>query len=140
MLSRTGPGKLGYYAQMTISIDELQALGPNGATIINAGAHAGAKEIHGAIRYRPDDLLTASHLVLPIATDRPVVLYDEHGNGKHLGEIAEKLRANGYPDVRVLVGGFEAASHAGAPTQAASTEQIVPPSKPSEVQALDRRL
>lgn len=125
---------------MTISIDELQALGPNGATIINAGAHRGSKEIRGAIRYRPDDLLTASHLVLPIATDRPVVLYDEHGSDKHLGEIAEKLRATGYADVRILDGGFTAASDAHAPTQEASTEQIVPPSKPSEVQALDRRL
>jgi 3-mercaptopyruvate sulfurtransferase SseA len=125
---------------MTISIDELQALGPNGATIINAGKHAGSKEIRGSIRYRPEDLLTASHLVLPIATDRPVVLYDGHGSGQHLAEIADKLRANGYPDVRILDGGFEAASIAETPIQAASTEQIVPPSKPSEVQALDRRL
>ena len=125
---------------MTISIAELQALGPDGATIINAGTHAGSKEIRGSIRYRPEDLLTASHLVLPIATARPVVLYDEHGSGKHLGEIAEKLRANGFPDVRILDGGFEAANVAEAPLQEASTEQIVPPSKPSEVQALDRRL
>jgi 3-mercaptopyruvate sulfurtransferase SseA len=125
---------------MSISIDELQALGPNGATIINAGAHAGSKEIRGAVRYRPDDLLTASHLTLPIATDRPIVLYDESGSGKHLDEIAQKLRANGYPDVRILDGGFPAASAAETPTQEASTEQIVPPSKPSEVQALDRRL
>jgi rhodanese-related sulfurtransferase len=125
---------------MTISIDELTALGPNGATIINAGAHAGSKEIRGAVRYRPDDLLTASHLALPIATDRPVVLYDAHGSGKHLEEIAEKLRANGYPDVRILEGGFAAAGDADTPIQEASTEQIVPPSKPDEVQALDRRL
>jgi rhodanese-related sulfurtransferase len=125
---------------MTISIDELEALGPNGATIINAGTHAGSKEIRGAIRYRPDDLLTASHLALPIATDRPVVLYDEHGSGKHLDEIADKLRANGYADVRILDGGFAAAKGADSPTQEASTEQIVPPSKPAEVPALDRRL
>ncbi|MGD0471629.1 MAG: rhodanese-like domain-containing protein [Candidatus Velthaea sp.] len=125
---------------MNISIEELEALGPNGATIINAGAHSGSQEIRGAIRYRPNDLLTASHLALPIATDRPVVLYDERGSGEQLDEIAEKLRANGYPDVRILDGGFAAADAAHAPTQEASTEQIVPPTKPTEVQALDRRL
>jgi 3-mercaptopyruvate sulfurtransferase SseA len=125
---------------VSISIDELQALGPNGATIVNVGAHAGSKEIRGAIRYRPDDLLKASHLALPIASDRPVVLYDERGSGKHLDEIAEKLRANGYADVRILDGGFAAADEADAPTQEASTEQGVPPTKPSEAPALDRRL
>lgn len=125
---------------MTISIDELRALGENGATVINAGKHAGSQEIRGSIRYRPDDLLTASHLVLPIATDRPVVLYDEHGHAERLAEIADKLRANGHVDVRILAGGFAAYAAANGPTQAASTEQAVPPTKPSEVQALDRRL
>jgi 3-mercaptopyruvate sulfurtransferase SseA len=125
---------------MSISIDELRALGPNGATIINVGKHAGSAEIRGAIRYRPDDLLTASHLALPIATDRPVILYDEHGSGKHLDEIAAKLRASGYPDVRILDGGFASYAKAAEPTQEASTEQAVPPTKPDEVQPLDRRL
>jgi 3-mercaptopyruvate sulfurtransferase SseA len=117
---------------MNISIDDLVALGENGATVINAGKHAGAREIRGAVRYRPDDLLTASHLVLPIATDRPVVLYDEHGSAKPLEEIAEKLRANGYPDVRILEGGFAAYEAANAPTQEGSAEQAIPPSKPQE--------
>ncbi len=125
---------------MDITTDELAALGPNGATIVNAGKRAGSREIRGAIRYRPDDLLIASHLALPIATDRPVVLYDERGSGDHLAQIAEKLQANGYPDVRILSGGFAAYEAADAPLQEASTEQVVPPSKPDEVGALDRRL
>jgi 3-mercaptopyruvate sulfurtransferase SseA len=125
---------------MTISIDELRELGENGATVINAGKHAGLREIRGSIRYRPDDLLAASHLALPIATDRPVVLYDEHGRAERLAEIADKLRATGHADVRILQGGFAAYAASDGPTQEASTEQVVPPAKPSEVDALDRRL
>ncbi len=125
---------------MKITLDELTALGENGTTVINVGKHAGKREIRGAIRYRPDDLLTASHLALPLPTDRPIVIYDEHGTGKHLDELAEKLMANGYPDVRVLDGGFAEYDAADEPTQEASTEQVVPPTKPQEVQALDRRL
>jgi 3-mercaptopyruvate sulfurtransferase SseA len=125
---------------MNISVSELQDLGPNGATIINAGKRAGWLEIRGAIRYRPDDLLTASHLALPLATDLPVVLYDEHGDTTSLAPLAAKLQANGFSDVRILQGGFAAYQAADAPTQEASTEQVVPPTKPDEVQALDRRL
>jgi 3-mercaptopyruvate sulfurtransferase SseA len=124
---------------MNISVDDLTALGPNGATIINLARHPARREIRGAIRYRPDDLLTASHLALPIATDRPVVLYDERGEGD-LDPFAAKLRESGYPDVRFLAGGFAAYEAANAPTQEASTEQVVPPAAPSEVQSLDRRL
>jgi hypothetical protein len=63
---------------MAISIDDLLTL-PHGATIINAGRHAGKREIRGAIRYRPSDLLAPDHLALPIARQRPVVLYAEGG-------------------------------------------------------------
>lgn len=117
---------------MKISLEELLSLGTTGATVINAGKHAGSTEIRGAVRYRPDDLLTASHLVLPIAGDRPIVLYNERGDGTQLDEIAEKLRANGFADVRVLDGGFAAYAKSGEPTQESSMEQIVPPSKPQE--------
>ena len=46
---------------MTITVDELLQL-PSGATVINAGKHAGSREIRGAIRYRPSDLLETPHL------------------------------------------------------------------------------
>ncbi len=55
-------------------------------------------------------------------------------------EIAEKLRANGFGDVRVLRGGFAAWETANGETQEPSIEQIVPPMRSSEVQALDRRV
>ncbi len=125
---------------METTVEQLRALGPNGATIINVGNHAGKSEIRGAIRYRPHDLLTPDHLALPIATELPVVLYDEHGKGDDTARIAERLERDGFADVRILQGGFSAWEHADGETQEASMEQIVPPSKRSEVQELDRRV
>ena len=125
---------------MQITADELLALGDSGATIVNVGQHQGRREIRGAIRYRPHDLLTPDHLALPLAQDRPVVLYDEKGDGDLTLQIAEKLRASGFEDVRILTGGFPAWEAAGGPTQEPSFEQVVPPTRPSQVQTLDRRI
>jgi 3-mercaptopyruvate sulfurtransferase SseA len=125
---------------MKITADALLALGENGATILDVGKHQGRREIRGAVRYRPHDLLTPGHLAIPIALDKPVVLYDEKGDGDLTEQIAEQLRANGFADVRSLEGGFAAWEDAGGPTQEASLEQVVPPQRPSEVQELDRRL
>jgi len=114
---------------MNITVEELLALSKSGATIINAGKHAGSEEIRGAIRYRPNDLLTAEHLALPLAPELPLVLYAESGNTPDIDTIAARLRKSGYPDVRILAGGFAAYKATGAPTQEPSMEQLVPPSK-----------
>ncbi|HTD34313.1 MAG TPA: rhodanese-like domain-containing protein [Candidatus Elarobacter sp.] len=125
---------------MDISVEELRALGENGATILDVGKHQGRREIRGAVRYRPHDLLTPDHLAIPIAPDKPVVLYDEKGDGDLTKEIAAKLTASGFTDVRTLSGGFAAWEAADGPTQEASMEQVVPPTHASEVQELDRRI
>ena len=125
---------------MDISVEELRALGDNGATILDVGKHQGRREIRGAIRYRPHDLLTPERLALPLAPERPVVLYDEKGDGDLTEQIAAKLTASGFPDVRTLTGGFAAWEAAEGPTQEASFEQPVPPERSSEVQKLDRRI
>ena len=124
---------------MQITAEELRTLG-DGATVLDVSKHQPAREIRGAVRYRPGDLLTPEHLALPIAPDRPVVLYDEHGDAPATEQIAEKMRADGFADVRVLRGGARAWKEAGGPTQEASTEQPVPPARPSQVQELDRRI
>ncbi|HEV3087319.1 MAG TPA: rhodanese-like domain-containing protein [Candidatus Elarobacter sp.] len=125
---------------MEITVEELRALGDSGATIVNVGKHQGHAEIRGAIRYRPHDLLTPDHLTIPIAPDKPVVLYDEKGDGDLTRQIAEKLKANAFQDVRTLKGGFAAWEQAGGPTQEPTLEQVVPPDRPDEVQKLDRRI
>jgi rhodanese-related sulfurtransferase len=118
-------------AQSDLAVEAISGLGPT-ATIINAGKHAGRREIAGAVRYRPDDLLGAEHLALPLAHDRPVVLYDESGHAGHLDAIATKLRENGYADVRVLRASLADYEEAGGATQEPSLEQIVPPARPGE--------
>jgi len=122
----------------TITVEELRALGDAGATIINAGGHAGRREIRGAVRYRPHDLL-AHHVTPPLPQDRPVVVYDENGKGRKTEEIAQRLADEGF-DVRILTGGFDAWERAGGLTQEPTMEQIVTPTDPAEVQELDRRL
>ena len=124
---------------MSISESELLAVDPQ-TTIINAGKHAGKREIRGAIRYRPSDLLEADHLALPIEHDRRVILYAEGGRDETLDRIAEKMRADGFSDVRVYESTLAAYEQAGGATQEPSMEQVVPPTKPDEVQKLDRRL
>lgn len=125
---------------MDITVDELRALENAGAAILNVGKHAGHREIRGAVRYRPHDLLTPDHLAIPLAPENPVILYDEKGDEDLTKQIAEKLKSNGFKDVRTLQGGFAAWQKADAPTQEASTEQLVPPTNKSEVQELDRRI
>jgi 3-mercaptopyruvate sulfurtransferase SseA len=125
---------------MDISVDELRGLMSSGATILNVGKHAGHREIRGAVRYRPHDLLTPERLAIPVAPDKPVVLSDEKGDGDLTPQVAEKLQANGFADVRILTGGFAAWEAAGGETQEPSLEQIVPPMRASEVQQLDRRI
>jgi 3-mercaptopyruvate sulfurtransferase SseA len=125
---------------METTVEELRALGPNGATIINVGRHQGKAEIRGAIRYRPHDLLTPSHLALPIAPELPLVLYDEHGKNDETQQIAQRFEQDGFKNVRTLQGGYAAWEAAGGETQEPTMEQVVPPSKPSEVQELDRRV
>ena len=125
---------------METTVDELRALSESGATTLNVGKHAGHREIRGAVRYRPHDLHTPDRLAIPIAADKPVVLYDENGDGDLTPQIAEKLRENGFADVRVLKGGFAAWEAAGGETQEPSLEQAVPPMHAAEVQQLDRRI
>jgi hypothetical protein len=109
----------------TITVDEL-VHGDGKATIINAGDHQGHREIRGAIRYRPHDLLQAGHLALPVARDVPVILYAEHGPTDELRAIAEKMLRDGFADVRVAQLSLHEFEQRGGMTQEPSVEQLVP--------------
>ena len=124
---------------MSVTVDELLTHDPS-VTIINAGKHQGKHEVLGAIHYRPSDLLEAEHLALPIARESPVILYTEDGDTKALEKIADKMRADGFSDVRIYAGSLADYELAAGATQEPSMEQVVPPSAPDEVQDLDRRL
>ena len=125
---------------MTITVDELLHLGENGATIVNAGKHAGRHEIRGAIRYEQSDLIDAEKLTLPIEAEKPVVVYGERDPDENLEKVAANFRSSGFSDVRLLSGGFKAYEDAGAPLQEASVQQVVPPHNITEVQEFDKRL
>jgi len=115
---------------MTVTIDDVLGL-PAGATIINAGRHAGPREIRGAIRYRPAGLAETVHLALPVDREAPVVLYAEHGpDGEELEAIADHMRADGFRDVRVLGATLADYEASGGPTQEPSMEQVIPPQRP----------
>jgi hypothetical protein len=113
---------------MSITAD-LLAQDPH-ITVINAGKQPGHREIRGAIRYSPHELLEAEHLALPISHEGPVVLYAEHGATEELERIADRMRADGFSDVRVYGGTLADYEQAGGETQEPSMQQIIPPSKP----------
>jgi 3-mercaptopyruvate sulfurtransferase SseA len=112
---------------MSITAGEILAQSPR-TTIINAGTNPGKREIRGAIRYSPHELLHAVHLALPIAHGDPVILYDEHGHDGTLKRIADRMRADGFVDVRVYEGTLAAYEEAGGETQEPSFQQVIPPS------------
>jgi rhodanese-related sulfurtransferase len=112
---------------MSVPESELLANDPR-VTIINAGKHQGNREIRGAIRYSQSELLEADHLALPIARERPVVLYSEHGHDEMLERLAAKMRADGFSDVRIYDGSLADYEAAGGETQEPSLQQEIPPS------------
>jgi rhodanese-related sulfurtransferase len=114
---------------MSISESELLTHDPR-TTIINAGKQPGRREIRGAIRYSPSELLEADHLALPIDHESRVILYAEHGHDDTLAKIADRMRADGFTDVRVYEGTLAAYEEAGGETQEPSMQQIIPPSEP----------
>lgn len=92
---------------------------------LRRAVHGG--QIYGSIRYDPKKLVDAARLVLPLPkTEGLIVLYDEDGSSKRLAELADKLRAGGYGEIRLLDGGFDAWKAADGKMQEASMEQPVP--------------
>lgn len=109
----------------TISAAQLRALG-NHVTILDVGRRQGPTEIGGALRYSPDELLNAKHLVLPLPTHLPVVIYGS-GNGElRMTAIAARLEDELGLSVSILEGGVEAWRAVAGPEQEASLEQPVP--------------
>ena len=112
----------------SIGVDELRTrVEANEAFLLDVRRSAHGEQIYGAIRYDPSKLRDAAKLVLPLPkTDGLIVLYDEDGHGTNLEKITEKLRTNGYGELRVLEGGFRAWKDAGGKLEEQTIEQPVP--------------
>ena len=86
-----------------------------------------AQSIYGSIRYDPKKLLEAERLVLPLPKGSGiVVLYDEDGTSDLTREVAARLQADGYGELRLLAGGFAAWEAADGKTEDATLEQPIP--------------
>ncbi|MBD5656395.1 MAG: rhodanese-like domain-containing protein [Candidatus Eremiobacteraeota bacterium] len=92
---------------------------------VRGGGHRA--QVYGAIRYDPKKLLEAERLVLPLPkSEGLIVLYDDDGSSGRLSQIAQKLRDDGYAEVRALEGGYAAWEAADGRTEERTMEQPVP--------------
>ena len=97
------------------------------AFVLDVRSHGQGESIYGSIRYDVKKLLEAPRLVLPLPKGSGlIVLYDEDETSKETREIAARLSADGYGDVRLLAGGFTAWKAARGKTEAETLEQPVP--------------
>jgi len=84
----------------------------------------GRTQIRGALRYDPKALMSQERLALPLPHDEKIVVYAD--DDARAEAIAERLQEQGYHDVAVLAGGFEAYEEAGLPTEEDTQEQPIP--------------
>ena len=97
------------------------------AFAIDLRSHTHSESIYGSIRYDPKKMMEAPRLVLPLPKGSGlIVLYDEDGSSELTSEIAARLGADGYGELRLLAGGFAAWAAAGGKMQDATLEQPVP--------------
>jgi rhodanese-related sulfurtransferase len=109
------------------SADLVRHVAANDVFLLDLRSSRQGKQIYGAIRYDPRKLLDAPKLALPLPkTDGLIVLYDEHGASDQLDDIGAKLRAEGFAEVRILEGGFQAYEAAEGKLEDATMEQPVP--------------
>jgi len=66
---------------MQATVDELRALAAQGATILNVGKPPGPPRDPGGGAVSPERPPHPRSSRIPIAPDKPVVLYDEKGDG-----------------------------------------------------------
>jgi rhodanese-related sulfurtransferase len=84
----------------------------------------GRTQIRGALRYDPKALMSQERLALPLPHDGMIVIYAD--DDARAEEIAQRLQEQGFHNVAVLAGGFEAYEEAGFPTEDATQEQPIP--------------
>lgn len=92
--------------------------------VLDARRHPGKAQIRGAVRYDERALLGEERLALPLPHEGRIVVYaDSESDAEH---VARRLGEQGYANVAVLDGGFDAYVRAGLPTEELTQEQPVP--------------
>lgn len=91
---------------------------------LDVRSRRGRTQIRGALRYDPKDLMSQERLALPLPHDGKIVVYGD--DDARAEAIAERLEEQGYHNVAVLAGGFEAYEECGFPVEEATQEQPVP--------------
>ncbi len=103
------------------------SLDTNTTPVIDARAHTGHEQIRGALRYDPKVLLEEDKLTLPLPHESRIVVYSE--DDERAQRVAARLREQGYEQVAILDGGFDAYRQAGLPTEEITQQQPVPGSE-----------
>jgi rhodanese-related sulfurtransferase len=91
---------------------------------LDVRSKSGKEQIRGAVRYDAKALLSEERLTLPLPHESRIVVYGD--DEERAEQVAARLREQGYGDVAVLEGGFEAYREAGLPIEETTQEQPIP--------------
>jgi rhodanese-related sulfurtransferase len=92
--------------------------------VLDARKHPGKQQIRGAVRYDEKALLAEERLTLPLPHEGRIVVYAD--SEEQAQSVAQRLQEQGYENVAVLDGGFEAYQSAGLPMEELTQEQPIP--------------
>jgi rhodanese-related sulfurtransferase len=81
--------------------------------------------IKGSLRFEPEEMLSAEHVILPIPKDTLVVTFCSWCNEATSERVALKLRQMGYENVHALKGGFDAWREAKLPLDSRQSQQTI---------------
>ena len=101
---------------------------------LDVRSKSGKEQIRGALRYDYKTLLTEERLTLPLPHEGRIVVYADDDDRAR--EVAARLREQGYADVAVLDGGFDAYREAGLPVEEITQEQPVPGHESAGIQRI----
>jgi rhodanese-related sulfurtransferase len=74
--------------------------------LIDVRERPDSTQIAGATYFRPQDLMGAERVVLPVPGDRLIVIYCDSPREATSSRIAQKLRTQGYVNAFPLFGGY----------------------------------
>lgn len=106
------------------TVDEVKDAPPGSITFLDVRKKPDGRQIRGSVRYDAQKLLAAEKLTLPLPHEGRIVVYC--GSGNSSGEVAQRLREQGYHDAGALEGGYAAWKDANLPLEELTQEQPIP--------------